>query len=221
MAIPTDHSDIPLAIIGMGCRLPGADDLQQYWQLVSQGRSSIAEVPADRLDRGLYFDPAKGTRGKTYSTLAALLKKRPIDTVRYPVAEELLRVADPMHLTMTAVAADALRQGGLDPFNLKSKNTAVFIGHAVGSAKLRDLTYASLLDEALGMLDKVDGLSDLSPDERQSFIEQCRNRALEVLGVKPNGGRDLYCSRVAGTVSKAFGLTGPWLALNSACASSD
>ncbi len=134
MAIPTDHSDIPLAIIGMGCRLPGADDLEQYWQLVSQGRSAIAEVPPHRLDQQLYYHPDKGVRGKTYSKLAALLTNRGIDISRYPIAEELRRLADPMHLVMTAVAADALRMGGLDPFNLPIKNSAVFIGHAVGQA---------------------------------------------------------------------------------------
>ena len=36
-----DHSapyQIPLAIVGMGCRLPGADNLDQYWRLLIEGR---------------------------------------------------------------------------------------------------------------------------------------------------------------------------------------
>ncbi|HEX4142344.1 MAG TPA: SDR family NAD(P)-dependent oxidoreductase [Pirellulales bacterium] len=220
MAIPTDHSDIPLAIIGMGCRLPGADNLDQYWELVSQGRSSIAEVPPNRLDQELYYHPDKGVRGKTYSKLAALLSNRGVDLTRYPIAEELRRSVDPMHLIMTAVAADAVRQAGLDPFNLPHKNSAVFIGHAVGSSQLRDLTYASLLDEALAILDNVEGLKGLAPAEREALIAECRAQILDELGPTPQGGRDLYCNMVAGTVAKAFGLTGPWLALNSACASS-
>ncbi len=187
MAIPTDHSDVPLAIIGMGCRLPGADDLDQYWELVSQGRSAIAEVPPDRLDQQLYYHPDKGVRGKTYSKLAALLKKGEIDLKRYPIAEELRRLVDPMHLTMTAVAADALRHGGLDPFNLQLKNSAVFIGHAVGSNQLRDLTYASLLDEALSMLDGVEGLKDLAPQERTALIAECRRLASGKTRRKPGG----------------------------------
>ncbi|HTU26664.1 MAG TPA: beta-ketoacyl synthase N-terminal-like domain-containing protein, partial [Pirellulales bacterium] len=220
MAIPTDHSDIPLAIIGMGCRLPGADDLDQYWELVSQGRSAIAEVPANRLDQSIYYDPVKGVRGKTYSKMAALLQKRPTDFDRYPIPEALRSLADPMHLTMTAVAADALRQAGLDPFNLPHKNSAVFIGHAVGSSQLRNLTYGSLLDEALAILGGVEALKDIGPLERQALIAETRAKILGELGVTPVDGRDLYCNMVAGTVSKAFGLTGPWLALNSACASS-
>ncbi len=84
----TDFSDVPLAIIGMGCRLPGADNLERYWELISQGRSAIGEVPAERLDQELYFHPDKGVRGKTYSKVAALLGKRAeIDPERYPISD--------------------------------------------------------------------------------------------------------------------------------------
>ena len=183
MAIPTDHSNVPLAIIGMGCRLPGAEDLDQYWELVSQGRSAIAEVPPDRLDQQLYYHPDKGVRGKTYSKVAALLPRagdRP--GAVSDLAKRCCNSAEPMHLTMTAVAADALRHAGLDPFNLTTKNAAVFIGHAVGSGQLRDLTYASLLDEALDMLENVEGLKGLAPRERQALKAECRARILGELG---------------------------------------
>ncbi len=220
MGIRTDFTDIPLAIIGMGCRLPGAEDLGQYWELISQGRSAIAEVPADRLDQALYYHPDKGVRGKTYSKLAGLLPDRQFDFERYPVPAELRGSADPMHLEMTAVAADALRHGGLDPFHLASKNAAVFIGHAVGSSQLCNLTYGAHLEEALSMLDRVEELSVLSPRERQAFVAECRERMVSEIGETPTDGRYLHCSEVAGTVAKAFGLSGPFLALNSACASS-
>jgi acyl transferase domain-containing protein/acyl carrier protein len=220
MGIRTDFSDVPLAIIGMGCRLPAAENLDQYWELISQGRSAIAEVPADRLDQSLYYHPDKGVRGKTYSKVAALLPEGPLDFDRYPIPLELRQAADPMHLVMTAVAADALRQGGLDPFRVPLKNTGVFIGHAVGSDVLRNWTYAAHLQEALALLEEVPGFKDLPPRQQETFFKECRERLLNGLGETPLDGRPLHCSMVAGTVSKAFGLTGPFLALNSACASS-
>ena len=33
----TRVADIPLAITGMACRLPGAEDLEEYWRLLSGG----------------------------------------------------------------------------------------------------------------------------------------------------------------------------------------
>ena len=29
-------ADLPIAVVGMACRLPGADDLGGYWKLVSE-----------------------------------------------------------------------------------------------------------------------------------------------------------------------------------------
>src|SRR5690242_14436137 len=47
----------PLAVVGMGCRLPGADNLDDYWNLIRQQRTGIGELPPERLDRELYFQP--------------------------------------------------------------------------------------------------------------------------------------------------------------------
>ncbi|MFB3067323.1 MAG: beta-ketoacyl synthase N-terminal-like domain-containing protein, partial [Planctomycetota bacterium] len=43
-----------LAIIGMACRLPGGDGLDEFWRLVVEGRSAVHELPESRLDRRLY-----------------------------------------------------------------------------------------------------------------------------------------------------------------------
>ncbi|MEX2357433.1 MAG: beta-ketoacyl synthase N-terminal-like domain-containing protein, partial [Pirellulaceae bacterium] len=71
MTISTDRTDIPVAIVGMACRLPGAANLDEYWKLISEGLSAVGEVPPERLNREIYYHPDKGVRGKTYSTKAA------------------------------------------------------------------------------------------------------------------------------------------------------
>ena len=39
----------PIAVIGIGCRLPGGCDTHQaFWQLLRDGRSAMVEPPADR-----------------------------------------------------------------------------------------------------------------------------------------------------------------------------
>ncbi|MCA9265688.1 MAG: hypothetical protein KDA60_17625, partial [Planctomycetales bacterium] len=47
----------PIAIVGMSCRLPGADNLAEYWQLLVEGRDGVVPLPPERLDRSLYFHP--------------------------------------------------------------------------------------------------------------------------------------------------------------------
>jgi acyl transferase domain-containing protein len=40
----------PIAIIGMGCRFPGAQDPGAFWQLLRDEADAISEVPSDRWD---------------------------------------------------------------------------------------------------------------------------------------------------------------------------
>ena len=47
--------DEPLAIVGMAVRLPGADSLDEFWDLIVNGRSAISELPEERLDKTLFF----------------------------------------------------------------------------------------------------------------------------------------------------------------------
>ena len=100
----------PLAIIGLACRLPGADNLDEYWQLLRTGRSELGELPDDRLERDLYYHPEKGVRGKSYAYLGGLVKDRPIDRTVCPASEELLQNSDIAHQIICEVAAAACRQ---------------------------------------------------------------------------------------------------------------
>ena len=123
----------PLAIIGMACRLPGADNLDEFWNLLRSGRSGINEIPPERLDRELYYHPKKGRLNKTYSALGGLVSALPFDRAACPLTDEQIASADVAHLTLCEVAAAACRQAGLDPFDLPLRNTGVFVGHTAAS----------------------------------------------------------------------------------------
>ena len=45
----------PIAIVGLGCRFPGAaDDPESYWRLLRDGVDAVGPVPADRLDAAAF-----------------------------------------------------------------------------------------------------------------------------------------------------------------------
>ena len=54
----------PIAVIGIGCRLPGADSPEAFWNLLIEGRDAIGDVPPDRWDVDRLFDPEPATPGK-------------------------------------------------------------------------------------------------------------------------------------------------------------
>lgn len=50
-AYPTDA----VAVVGMACRLPGANSIEELWDLISSGTSTAQRVPQDRVDIGHSF----------------------------------------------------------------------------------------------------------------------------------------------------------------------
>src|SRR4051794_8623741 len=43
-----DRPAEPVAVIGIGCRFPGAHGPHAFWELLSRGGDAISRVPADR-----------------------------------------------------------------------------------------------------------------------------------------------------------------------------
>ncbi|WP_256090855.1 beta-ketoacyl synthase N-terminal-like domain-containing protein, partial [Streptomyces griseus] len=49
--VPHEH-DAPVAVIGVACRLPGADGPDAFWELLRTGRDAVRELPAGRRTEG-------------------------------------------------------------------------------------------------------------------------------------------------------------------------
>lgn len=207
----------PLAIIGMACRLPGADGLEEYWQLLSEGRSAVGPLPESILDRRRYYDPQKSVRGKSYTDLGGLVTPRPLD-LEFAKQIGPLENWDECHLNFCEVAAEACRHAGMDPANLPLRKAGVFVGHSGGSPRAGELAYRQLAPRLLDLLDELDSWKSL-PDP-----DTLKRRIVEKLEAgrptRSNGKPWLDASFVAGLTSQALGLTGPHMAIDAACASS-
>lgn len=63
----------PIAIVGIGCRFPGAADPDSYWRLLVSGKDAITEIPKDRFDLDAFFDPRPATPGKVSTRYGGFL----------------------------------------------------------------------------------------------------------------------------------------------------
>ena len=210
----------PLAIVGMGCRLPGADGLDAYWELLRRGENAIGELPPDRLNRELYFDPRKGVRGKTYSTLGGLIPARPLDHSICALPEKLERSSDPCHRILCEVAASACRHAGYDPFDLPSRNVGVYVGHSGGSTLASDLARGTCAEHSADQLRQLEAFRELPTAEQEAVIAELVARIRREQPRRGPDGPDVEASAAASLISRAFGLRGPQMVLDAACASS-
>lgn len=214
------HASEPLAIVGMSCRLPGGDGLTEFWNLVRTGGTAWGPLPESRLNRELYFDAERGKVGKTYSEIGAVVSDRPIDTANCPIPDSWFDDYDPAHLIVCEVVTEALRSAGYDPFKLRDRNVGVYIGHTGGSAKVADAVYSTCVPDMTRVLHDFPALARLGESGKQiadSLVKRIRNRyPAPLAGVEP----DLSGLVASVLVSKLFGLTGPHLVVDAACASS-
>ena len=66
MRIPNTLSSCPIAIIGMACVFPRAEDLIHYWDNIAKQVDCITDVPASRWWIEDYFDADPSAPDKTY-----------------------------------------------------------------------------------------------------------------------------------------------------------
>src|SRR5690606_7771226 len=64
----------PIAIIGMGCRFPGADSPEAFWELLKNGVDAITETPEDRWDATALYDADATAAGKIASRWGGYLR---------------------------------------------------------------------------------------------------------------------------------------------------
>ena len=65
----------PIAIIGIGCRFPGASDPAAFWNLLVSGKNVVGEIPKDRFDLEEFYDPRPATPGKVSTRYGGFLQE--------------------------------------------------------------------------------------------------------------------------------------------------
>lgn len=212
----------PLAVVGMGCRFPGADGLDEYWNLLREGRSGITTFPPERLDPELYYHPEKGHPGTTYSCVGGVVPLRPINRDICPITDEFASRYDLGHLTLCEVAAAACRHAGYDPLDLPNRNAGVFIGNTSSGTDLQcDLTYHTYAAQMSDYLRGVPAFKALPSDLQDQVVDRVASSIRREFPSRADCTiNELTASAAATAVTSLFGLTGPSVVADAACAGS-
>jgi acyl transferase domain-containing protein len=132
----------PVAVVGMACRFPGAENLDEYWNLIRTGRVATAPVSPQRW-RHAWLYAADDPRAADFAYTDIVAHLPDVDSFpveHYPLAPRRLEVTDPQHRLMIVLTDDALRDSGLTA--LPNRRTDVYIG--ASAAEYRDLLTARL-----------------------------------------------------------------------------
>ncbi|ACB75246.1 type I polyketide synthase [Opitutus terrae] len=120
----------PIAIIGLGCRLPGGvRDAAGFWELLRAGVDATSEVPADRWDADALYDPNSDAPGKICTRRGAFLDEVDrFDAAYFGVSPREAAAMDPQQRLLLEVAHEALDSAGGLGDRFEQNATGVFVG---------------------------------------------------------------------------------------------
>jgi amino acid adenylation domain-containing protein len=123
----TSATDI--AVVGISCRFPGANTVDEFWRLLAEGRSAIRAVP-------------HGRRGRSNGYYAGLLDDvTHFDPAFFKLSQRDARAMDPQALLALEEALKVWSHAGYTPKEVKGQAIGVYLGargqHRPDEATLR------------------------------------------------------------------------------------
>ncbi|MEZ3181299.1 SDR family NAD(P)-dependent oxidoreductase [Streptomyces pimonensis] len=133
---PAPGTGVPLAVIGMAGRFPGAADTAAFWDLLCHGRSGIREVPRSRWDVASRYSPEYAP-GMSISKWGGYLDGiEDFDAAYFGIPEADAAHVDPLIRLFLETAETAIADAGYRGEELNGRAVGVFVGSGTS-------TYAS------------------------------------------------------------------------------
>jgi acyl transferase domain-containing protein/NADPH:quinone reductase-like Zn-dependent oxidoreductase/NADP-dependent 3-hydroxy acid dehydrogenase YdfG/acyl carrier protein len=133
------HHECEVAIVGMGCRFPGdVHSPDQYWQFMLRRGDGIIEVPSERWNADLFYDPDPDAPGRAYTRHGGFLTSSPweFDPEFFGIAPREAAVMDPQQRWVLEVAVDALDDAGMAG-RVGGRDVGVYIGGFMSDNQIR------------------------------------------------------------------------------------
>ncbi|MBI3372080.1 MAG: SDR family NAD(P)-dependent oxidoreductase [Betaproteobacteria bacterium] len=103
----------PLAIVGISCLFPKADDLQAYWANIKNGVDAITPIPAgSHWNVADYFDEDPKSPDRTYAQRGGFLSPLDFNPMEFGMAPKDIEATDTSQLLSLVVAQHALADAG-------------------------------------------------------------------------------------------------------------
>lgn len=122
-----------IAVIGMACRFPGADDYRQFWDNLEKGINSIREIPSQRWDIDGFYSPYLDEPNKSISKWCGLLDGIDrFDNRFFNISPREASSMDPQQRLLLEEAWRCIGDSGVPLRFLQNKRTSVYVGVMTG-----------------------------------------------------------------------------------------
>lgn len=211
----------PIAIVGMGCIFPGANNLREFWRLLRRGEDAIRDVPPSHWQPADYFDADPRRPDMTYCKRGGFLPLTAFDPTEWGIPPNAIEATDTAQLLALVAAKMALEDAGYDaqpgaanaPRRLNRDRTSVVLG-VTGTLEL-----ALPLAARLGHPKWRTALREagLPPEQVEQIVARIAD---SYVGWQESSFPGLLGNVVAGRIANRLDLRGTNCVVDAACASS-
>ena len=211
----------PIAVIGMGCWLPGAADPRHLWENVLTRRREFRRMPDNRTPLSDYYDPTGKDPDKFYQSKVAVLDGFVFDWASYRIPASSHVRTDVCQWLALEIAHRALQDAGLSRTSVPRDRTGVFIGNTCTGEGMRSNSLRLRWPVVRRALSKAAELQQIPPAALAAFMQSAEDCYKSIF---PDINEDFVAgsisATIAGRICNYFDFHGGAFVIDGACASS-
>jgi len=212
-----NHGSKDIAIIGMACVLPGAPDMQGYWENILHKVNAISDAPPE-WEAELFFEENTKQDDRTYCKRGGFLGKlAQFDPFTFGIMPNAVDGGEPDHFMALQASHDALKDCSNLNLEPVKERTAVVIGRGtyVNRGNAAALQQGVMVESILRIL------KQLHPEHTDAELAEIKRRIKSTLPpFNADTSSGLVPNIITGRIANRLDLMGPNYLIDAACASS-
>ncbi len=212
---PTVRGDV--AVIGMACTFPGARNLAEFWHNIVSGVDAITDVPRERWDPEVFYDPDPNAEDRVYCKRGGYLGGSfAFNPLRCGTMPRAVEGAEPDQFLVLRAVYEAMQDAGYLERELNGARSAFILGR--GSYLGAGLT--GLLQRGTMTHQTLEILKTLHPEYTEAQLDEIKKAIRSKLpGFGAETAPGLIPNITTGRVANRLDLKGPTYTVDAACAS--
>lgn len=202
LAAPPEKTgkSLDVAIVGMACIFPGAKNIEEYWRNIILGKDSVTEVPDERWNKELYYNPESAEGDMSHSKWGGFIPKIDFDPLEFGIPPQSLAAIEPTQLLTLMVAKQAMENAGYQDGGFDQENVSVIIGAEGGNDLANSYGFRCFYKQVFG---------EMPPEIDQALPKMTEDSFPGILA-----------NVISGRVANRLNLGGRNFTVDAACASS-
>ena len=132
------RGDDPIAVVGMACRFPGAENLDAFWKLLASGGNAVTHGspgPGDDRVSEMFPDDVAVHDASRYGAFLSDIDR--FDEAFFRISPLEAQSLDPQQRLLLELSWEALEDAGISPDRLVGSRTGVYAG--IGSYEYQEI----------------------------------------------------------------------------------